>query len=86
MDQTLPDECLARIPGTSEVIVIRRGESGYHETDWGEQTGEWIDQENKRRGVVPAQCKAMIIGSIFGWDVPGAFATSDIAQGLGLTT
>lgn len=68
----LPSECLAKHPTTDEVIFIRRGESGYHATDWGEQTDEWIDLKNARIGCTPAQREAMFVGSMFGWGVRGA--------------
>lgn len=82
MDMTLPKECLAKLPSTDEVICIRRGESGCHKTDWGKQTDAWIDLKNERIGCSPAQREAMFAGSMFGWDVPGAYSTSLLATGL----
>ncbi len=76
MDTSLPEECLAKLPSTDEVIVIRRGESGYHATDWGEQADEWVDRKNARLGVTPAQREAMLVGSLFGWEMKGAFASA----------
>lgn len=32
----------------------------------------FVDEMNKRAGVTPAQALAMQIGSMFGWEVPGA--------------
>lgn len=57
-------------------ICIKRGESGYYPSDW--STGDAhenrriADEQNRKRGVTPAQEEAMKIGSICGWDVPGA--------------
>lgn len=60
----------------SNDICIRRGESGYHLSDWDtgdkERNVELADLMNERRGVTPAQRQAMEIGSMAGWDVPGA--------------
>lgn len=54
-----------------KVILIRRGESGYYQTDLtgGRPT---VDGLNAKLGVTRFQEEAMIIGSMWGWDVPGA--------------
>ena len=57
-------------------ICIRRGESGYYPSDWDtgdkEQNVELADQLNEQLGVSPIQRQAMEVGSMCGWDVPGA--------------
>ena len=72
----LPEMCFSLLPGTGQLICIKRGESGYYPSDW--STGDAhenrriADEQNRKRGVTPAQEEAMKIGSMCGWDVPGA--------------
>ena len=72
----LPEMCFTLLPGTGQLICIKRGESGYYPSDW--STGDAhenrriADEQNRKRGVTPAQEEAMKIGSMCGWDVPGA--------------
>ena len=68
--------CFTLLPGTGQLICIKRGESGYYPSDW--STGDArenrriADEQNRKGGVTPAQEEAMKIGSMCGWDVPGA--------------
>lgn len=72
----LPELCFSTLPSTGQLICIKRGESGYYPSDWDtgdkERNVELADELNARRGVTPAQRQAMEIGSMAGWDVPGA--------------
>ena len=72
----LPEECFSTLQTTGQLICIRRGESGCYPSQWDtgdkERNVELADELNARRGVTPAQRQAMEIGSMAGWDVPGA--------------
>ena len=72
----LPELCFSVLPGTGDLICIKRGESGYYPSDWStndkEQNAELADYNNERLGVTPEQRQAMEVGSMAGWDVPGA--------------
>lgn len=72
----LPELCFSTLPGTGELICIKRGESGYYPSDWNtssrEHNRQIADEQNQRLGVTPAQKEAMMCGSMFGWNVPGA--------------
>ena len=76
MRNGLPETCLATLPGTGELIIIKRGETGYYRSDW--ETGdkaqnqEIADFHNRKRGITPAQVEAMQVGSMAGFHVPGA--------------
>lgn len=66
--QELPRRCYARLPSTGEPILILRGERGY----WTINLDLDPDAMNAMLGVTPAQREAMLTGSMFGWDIPGA--------------
>ena len=72
----LPELCFSTMPGTGELICIKRGESGYYPSDWNtssrEHNRQIADEQNRRLGVTAAQKEAMMCGSMFGWNVLGA--------------
>jgi hypothetical protein len=61
---------------TGELIIIKRGESGYYRTDFGtknkEENIELANYYNERCGITKLEENCMKAGSMFGWDVPGA--------------
>ena len=72
----LPELCYAVHESTGELIVIKRGEVGYYQTVYStpdkERNVELADQLNEKLGVDMWQRQAMEVGSLCGWDVPGA--------------
>ena len=73
----------------SQLICVKRGESGYYPSDWStpdaQENRRIADEQNRKLGVTPAQEEAMKIGSMCGWDVPGAdpYHCMDIVQQRG---
>lgn len=77
----LPELCFSfdslQKPG-ERIIAIRRGERGFYATalDAPDLTVDAakaiVDAYNERLGVTWAQKQAMLFGSLFGFDVPGA--------------
>jgi len=67
---------LTLMPSDGSLIYIERGKNGYHTTDW--DTGDPQKNRNianfynEKRGITQAQEKAMLNGSLFGWNVPAA--------------
>lgn len=73
----LPPTAMTVLPSTGDLVNIRRGMTGYYPSDWNtpgdrkrnEETAEFANQQH---GLTKAQRAAMVCGSMFGWDVPGA--------------
>jgi len=68
----LPERCFAKHISGGHIVVLLRGEMGYHDTDAYEVTGLTVRELNAKLGVTEAQEKAMLCGSIFGFHCPGA--------------
>lgn len=73
----LPDTCMAVHPDTGDLIHIHRGEQGYYVSVWNKpgkpaQNRRTAAYMNKKLQANPAQQAAMLAGSLFGWDAPGA--------------
>ena len=76
MRNILPQSCYSTMPSTGELIILKRGKEGYFPT--AEDTGDRLQNQkiaefnNHVRGISPAQVIAMEVGSMCGFDVPGA--------------
>ena len=72
----LPETCFSVLPSSGQLIIIKKGESGYYPSDWSTddpaRNRELADYNNHLLGITPAQREAMECGSMHGWDVPGA--------------
>lgn len=72
----LPELCFSTLLTSGDLICIKRGEAGYLPSEWDtgdkEKNVELADQLNEQLGVTMWQRKAMEVGSMCGWDVPGA--------------
>ena len=91
----LPETCFSILPSSGQLIVIRCGEHGYYPSEWDtgsrEENREIASSHNARRGITDIQEAAMLAGSMFGWNTPGAnpqwyldnarYVNSNIVQG-----
>jgi hypothetical protein len=72
----LPDMCYSALPGSGELIIIKKGERGYfrceNSTVDAQYNREYADDVNFRLGVTKAQEAAMFHGALEGWDSRGA--------------
>ena len=72
----LPRESYHVMEVSNEIVKVVRGMQGYYPTfriaETREQAQLLADQMNKDLGVTKAQAEAMFVGSLFGWNVPGA--------------
>lgn len=65
----LPEFCASRLLTNQSPIIMQRGVKGY----WPMPEGLGTPEEfNTKQGITPAQKLAMEIGSMRGFDVPGA--------------
>jgi hypothetical protein len=80
-ESNLPNLCYVVVRGAEpgkRIGVIKRGEKGYYLTDYDTKTAsteivaQFVAEQNKKLGVEPDVAMTMEIGSMFGWDCPGA--------------
>ena len=82
---SLPEKCFSYLESTGEMIIITKGKKGYIPTGASGENmtpREAVDAANKTIGVTKAQEAAMVAGSMFGWQVPGADPKNYDEQGL----
>lgn len=72
----LPDCCYSVNKTTGEVIILKKGETGFYRTDiqtkGREESRELVGCQNSKLGVTKAQEAAMYWGSVYGFDTSGA--------------
>lgn len=72
----LPDICWSVSETDGALICIKKGVDGYFPSEWSsidtETNRRIADYNNQKRGITKAQEQAMVVGSMFGWDSPGA--------------
>ena len=72
----LPEMCFSVLGTTGELICLKRGVTGYFPSEYSvddkEKNIELADRYNEKLGVTMWQRQAMEVGSLCGWDVPGA--------------
>ncbi len=78
----LPEMCVAVLQPQDVLIGIRRGQRGYYQMYDGTITGasarQVADRMNRALEVTPRQREAMLIGSMMGWNCPGAHPSCDL--------
>lgn len=72
----LPDCCYSVNKTTGEVIILKKGETGFYRTDiqtkGREESRELVGCQNSKLGVTKSQEAAMYWGSVYGFDTSGA--------------
>lgn len=85
----LPELCFSTLASTGQLICIKRGETGYYPSDWDtgdkERNVELADELNENLGVSSVQRQAMEVGSMCGWNVPGADPKAYGQEPMGMT-
>lgn len=70
MKANLPKYAFVQSHVSGETMMIVRGEKGFQ---FDKNVAKFTAEElNTIRGVKPEEVKAMEVGALFGWDVPGA--------------
>ena len=74
---SMPERSYAQLHETGEVILIKRQQTGFYRLCNVQELSQaesnvLVHLLNSNIGVLPYQAAAMFVGSMFGWDVPGA--------------
>jgi hypothetical protein len=82
--EDLPEMCVAVLNPGEVLIGIKRGIHGYFQMYEGMVQGEAAkivaDRMNSALNVSPQQREAMLVGSMMGWECPGARPSSDLHE------
>jgi hypothetical protein len=70
MKNNLPLYAFAQSELTGKTMMIILGERGLHH--WDKNNVKSSDELNFLHGVTSEEAKAMWVGAMFGWDMPGA--------------
>jgi len=70
MFEGLPEFCYSKEPLSGKTIILR-GQDGYNNLENGYEELN-PEEMNVKLGITKAQIAAMLTGSMFGWNVPGA--------------
>ncbi|MDR0851745.1 MAG: hypothetical protein LBN36_04570 [Clostridiales Family XIII bacterium] len=74
-EHTLPELCYSASTESNEIIILKRGETGYYKTDWDpvkdyDTAIAIAKRKNDRMGITPEQYDAMVFGSMLGFGEP----------------
>ncbi len=83
MNKKLPEICYSYLRTNNEIILLKNGEKGYYKTDFAlpktrEEAKAIVKDRNEKLGVSRLQRACMEIGSMFGFNVPGADPDNEI--------
>lgn len=85
--KSLPDYAYVYVPSEDCIGRIKKGEPGYEITDYGQNLSNPAEKEmkadklNEQIKITVAQAKAMVAGSMFGWETPAADPKNYDAEG-----
>ena len=75
-EHELPEKCYSIKPHSGTRILIQRGEGGYTRLEdkvmLYDELRHKVNVQNANLGITRGQEEAMLAGSMFGWDTPGA--------------
>jgi len=64
------------LPGDGKTVIVEYGMPGYYDV----QTRLTPEEFNAAKGITPEIAEAFLVGSMFGWDVPGAHLARKYVQ------
>ena len=70
--EKLPEMCVILHPTENYPVILKRGEVGYWPAPGIFKSKKAVDKYNEDHHVTPQQLRAMEVGSMFGFHVPGA--------------